>query len=120
LEGYTLAANYSHSSSKGGGSCIYVRNDLVFNIINATQYGIEKISEPCAIKIDCGEHDIIVICLYHSPSGDFYQFLQILDSMLMYLCKPKTELMLCGDISVNFLVDSNYKMEITHYSNLTI
>jgi hypothetical protein len=54
LEGYTLAANFSRSSSKGGGSCVYVRNDIVFNIINVTQYGIEKISEPCAIKIDCG------------------------------------------------------------------
>jgi exonuclease III len=113
LEGYTLAANYSRSSSKGGGSCIYVRNDVVFNIINVTQHGVEKISEPCAVKIDCGEHDTIVICLYRSPSGHFYQFLQILDSMLMYLCKPRTELMLCGDINVNFLVDSNYKMELT-------
>jgi hypothetical protein len=62
LEGYTLAANYSCSGSKGGGSCIYVRNDLIFNTINITQYGIEKISEPCAIKIDCGEHDIVIIC----------------------------------------------------------
>jgi exonuclease III len=113
LENYTLAANYSHSSSKGGGSCIYVRNDLVFNIINVTQYGIEKISEPCAIKIDCGENYIIVIHLYCSLSEDFYQFLHILDSMLMYLCKPRTQLMLCGDINENFLVDTNYKMALT-------
>jgi exonuclease III len=113
LEGYTLAANYSSSSSKGGGSYIYIRNDLVFNIINVTQYGIEKILEPCAIKIDFGEHDIIVICLYRSPIGDFYQFLHILDTTLMYLSKTKTELILCGDINVNFLVDNNYKMELT-------
>jgi hypothetical protein len=96
LEGYTLATNYSRSGSNGGGSCIYVRNDLIFNTINITQYGIEKVSEPCAIKTDCGEHDIVIICLYRSPSGDFYQFLQLLDGMLMYLCKPRTELMLRG------------------------
>jgi hypothetical protein len=113
LEGYTLAANYSRSGRKGGGSCIYVRNYLIFNTINITQYGIEKVSEPCAIKIDCGEHDIVIICLYRSPSGDFYQFLQLLDGMLIYLCKPRTELMLCGDLHVNFLMNSNYKLELT-------
>ena len=47
----------------------------------------KEILELCAIKIDLRECDVIVICLYRSPTGDFYQFLHLLDCMLMHLHK---------------------------------
>jgi hypothetical protein len=36
-----------------------------------------------------------------------------LHCMLIHLHKPRTELVLCGDTNVNFLINNNHKMELT-------
>jgi hypothetical protein len=85
---------------------------LIFYNFPVSQYGLEKILEPCAIQINLGKYNLIVIHLCRSPSGDFAQFIHSLDLMLKYLYKPGLVLILCGDINANFLTDSCHKMEI--------
>jgi exonuclease III len=47
--------------------------------------------------------------LYRAPSGDFNQFLKRLDTTLNYLYNPKSELIICGDINIDYLNESNQK-----------
>ena len=62
LENYTLAANYSHINCKGGGTCIFVRNDMTLDTVSLVW---KKFFEPCAIIINHGKFDLIVIYLYN-------------------------------------------------------
>ena len=113
LENYYLAANFSRIDTKGGGSCIFVRKYIAFHTVTVSQFSHEKILEPCAIKINLGACNILVICVYRSPSGIFNQFIYLLDLLLTSLYDARCELILCGDMNVNYLKDSNHKMELS-------
>jgi len=64
--------------------------------LDLTRYCEEKNHEVCAIQIRTMTNLQIIICIYRSPSGNFYQFLKLLDIMLMFLYQPKTEFIICG------------------------
>jgi hypothetical protein len=49
------------------------------------------------------------LALYKAPSGHFSEFLNRLESILNILHTPKNEVVICGDINVNYLVDNNRK-----------
>ena len=51
--------------------------------------------------------------MYRSPSESFNQFLKLLDIMLMSLYQPKIELIICGDIRIDYLSDSYKKRQLT-------
>ena len=58
-------------------------------------------------------NQLIIICVYRAPSGDFHQFLRLLDLILLSLYKPKTEFVICGDINVDYLSDSDRKLQLS-------
>jgi endonuclease/exonuclease/phosphatase family metal-dependent hydrolase len=51
--------------------------------------------------------------MYRSPSGNFYQFLKLLEAMLMSLYQPNTEFVICGDINIDYLSDSFKKQQLS-------
>jgi hypothetical protein len=70
---YYLASNFSCINHSGGGVCIYIRSDLQVNTIDISQFCIEKMFEACAVQISTSiRTSIIVICIYRSPSRNFY------------------------------------------------
>jgi hypothetical protein len=56
---------------------------------------------------------MIVICVYRSPSGDFNQFLRLLDMALLSLNKPATEMLICGDYNVDYLLSCIHKQKLS-------
>lgn len=52
---------------------------------------------------------IHVLTIYTSPAGDFNQFLVTIDNILKFLMNFKTEVIIHGDINVNYLTDSKKK-----------
>jgi hypothetical protein len=52
------------------------------------------------------------LCIYRSPYGNFDEFAEQLEIILKYLFKPKSEIILCGDFNVNFLVNSSTAHQI--------
>jgi hypothetical protein len=69
--------------------------------------------EICAVHLEtktCSK--LIITSLYRAPSGDFNQFLKRLDTSLTYLYNPKSELIICADISIDYLNESNQKTQI--------
>jgi exonuclease III len=112
MQNYVLGTSYARSIHHGGGVCIYIRSDLKFTAINLTQYCDEMNIEICAIKIMAGKTNIIVICIYRSPCGNFEYFVNKLDKVLKLLYKPKNEFIICGDFNVNFLEESGRKVQL--------
>jgi hypothetical protein len=74
-----------------------------------TRYCEENNFEVCAIQIIAMTNPQITICMYRSPSGNFYQFLKLFDKVLMSLYQLKTEFIICGDINTDYLSDSSKK-----------
>jgi len=51
--------------------------------------------------------------IYRAPSGNMCEFLDILDDVLgYYLYHPLTELIICGDINVNYLTENENQTKL--------
>ncbi|PNF25679.1 hypothetical protein B7P43_G16270, partial [Cryptotermes secundus] len=63
-------------------------------------------------QLEIKTSNLIILCLYRSPTGHFNQFLKGLDATLKYLYNPKSEFLICGDINIDYLSDSNRKKQM--------
>ena len=54
----------------------------------------------CAIKLQVTLTNLLVICFYRSPTGDFNYFLNQLELVLNQLYKVSTTIDLCGDFNI--------------------
>jgi meiotically up-regulated gene 157 (Mug157) protein len=64
-----------------------------------------------AIQLETKTCKLIIISSYRAPSSDFNQFLKRLDTTLKYLYNPESEFIICGDISIYYLNESNQKKQ---------
>jgi len=83
--------------------------DICYKSLDLTRYCEENNLEICAIQIASVTNQQIILCVYKSPSGNFHQFLKLFEIMLMSLCRPKTEFVICGDVNIDYLSDSYRK-----------
>ena len=112
-DNYALGSCFSRSTFQKGGVCIYVRNDVAFNCLDLSKYCKEKILEICAVQIENIGKRMVVICLYTSLSGDFKQFLKLLDLAFLSLNNPYMEVLICGDFNVDYLCNCTHKRELS-------
>jgi hypothetical protein len=113
LDNYQLSSSFSHTTFCGGGTCIYIRKDLIHKCINVTQFCVQKTFEICVSHVGIDNVGFTILCIYRSPSGNFDLFVNLLVSTLNYLHKSKSEFVIYGDFNINFLNDCNRKMQIT-------
>jgi hypothetical protein len=78
-----------------------------------SQYCFEKVIEICTAQINVGNHLIILLCIYRSPSGNFGEFAIQLDLTLKYLYKLKVGFIVFGDFNENFLIVSSSAQQLT-------
>jgi hypothetical protein len=83
------------------------KEDKCFNRIDILQHCTEQDLEICAVQLETKTSNLIILDLYRSPSGDFNQFLKGLDTTLKYFYNPKSEFLICGDINIDYLSESN-------------
>ena len=74
-------------------------------------YCKEQVIEIVAIKLKFAVKNVIVLCVYRAPGGNFDYFLEQLDSILNRLDNSKTEYIICGDLNINFLGNNNKKLK---------
>ena len=65
-----------------------------------------------ALKLSFGILNICVLTLHRAPSGNFSFFLLILDTILQLLYTPTLHIIICGDINVNYLMESEKKNQL--------
>ena len=53
------------------------------------------------------------------PLGNFNYFLQSLDNVLQSLYTPASHIIICGDININYLVESEQKDQLNNLLLIT-
>ena len=112
VHGYILGAEYSRKVLHKGGVCIYTKQNLIYKVINLSKFCIEQNIELCAIQFDTKQINVVVICVYRAPTGDFEIFLKQLENALKFLFKPNREFIICGDINIDYLTESTQKYKL--------
>ena len=91
IRNYFLAANFCRIKLKPP-----------FSTIDLKKFCLEQDIEESAISITLPFTNIVIICIYRSPTGNFTQFIKSLDKTLNHLTKPNTEFIICGDFNIDF------------------
>jgi len=55
---------------------------------------------------------LCVLSIFRSPRGDFTNFLKQLDLILQKLYNNKYNIVICGDINVNYMIDNNRRSQL--------
>jgi len=109
IENYTLGASHCRHSGTDGGVGIFVHNSLSYTAINLNNIGNDYDFEACAIKLMVSTNIYHILCIYRPPAGNFKTFLLHLESAITQLYSNTMNLIICGDINVNYLQDSRNK-----------
>jgi exonuclease III len=88
---------------------MYVHKSLEIDSIDIANYCKEKDLEACAIKLNLNSTHIYIITTYRAPSGNFNFFMNNLDAILRKLYNPALEFIICGDINIDFLKNTDKK-----------
>jgi hypothetical protein len=70
----------------------------------------EKDLELCAIQLI--SINMCIVCVYRAPSGDFIYFLKNLEDFLNKLYRNLKNIIICGDVNKNYLINNNYKQQL--------
>jgi hypothetical protein len=76
-------------------------------VSNLTLLILTTIVKRWTLNID--SKNFIIICIYRSPTGIFLYFLNQLEFILNKLHKLSNELILCGDLNINYFIDNSRK-----------
>ena len=109
IDSYTLGASFCRNSFKMGGVCIFVNKNLNFMNIDLQKFSHERDIEVGAVKIFVNSANICILSIYRAPSGNFALFLDKLEVILNLLHRNNTQLIICGDLNINYLVENNKK-----------
>lgn len=114
LEYYTrnLGVAYSRQLLRQGGACIFVHEKLQFSNTDLNKFCKEQDLEVCAVKLQPSTCNICILSTCRAPSGNFIFFLNGLDDILKTLFSNIIQLIICGDINVNYLEGSNRKKQL--------
>jgi exonuclease III len=107
LEGYKLASYFCRKDHLGGGVCIFVKKDIIYQPIILNHLSKEKSIEICAIKLHFKSLTLIILCIYRAPTGNLDLFLTTMNNILKHLLLPKVTYIVCGDLNINLLKKSH-------------
>ena len=104
---YTLGANYCRHSLKKCVVCIFFHNILSIVGTDLKKISVDQDIEACAIRLLYSSCNMHILVIYTAPTGNFTCFIKKLAAMLCSLYTLNTQLIICGDINVNYLVHNN-------------
>jgi exonuclease III len=108
-DGYNLGAAYCRQIVKRVGVCIFVRTNLNYTNIDLSAYCKDQDIEVCALNLKLTFSNLRIMTVYRAPTGNFEAFLNRLDNILKTLYKADSKLIVCGDINIDYLSDSEKK-----------
>jgi hypothetical protein len=111
-DSYKLGANYCRTFYENGGVCTYIHKSLNFVNINLKKYCKDKDFEVCAIKLYLNSKRVCKITIYRAPAGNCDLFITKLDITLRNLYVSTQEYIICFDININYLIDSERKSQL--------
>jgi len=109
FDNYKLGASYCKTLYEKGGICIIVQESLRYVRTDLEKHCKDKDYEVCAIKIYFNTKSACITAIYRVPSDNFDLFISKLDTILIKLYTVTTEYIICEDINIDYLVDSDRK-----------
>uniref|UniRef100_A0A146KUR3 Putative RNA-directed DNA polymerase from transposon X-element n=1 Tax=Lygus hesperus TaxID=30085 RepID=A0A146KUR3_LYGHE len=105
--GFCLRSSFERSLKKGGGSALFVRDDILSEPFReANDVSIESICEISAINVL--NHNLVICCLYRPPAtSNFEAFIGCVDRLLSILCRRNQMVVLMGDLNIHFESNDN-------------
>lgn len=104
LNNYEIATSFCRDKSRGG-SCIFVKKDLVFTDLTfLKKHASQNLFEICGIEVPSIKSAII--CVYRTPTTDPTLFLKKLEGVLLEMFKRnrfRGNVILLGDFNINTL-----------------
>jgi hypothetical protein len=85
----------------------FFQKDLYLSKFDISHNCKEKDLEIYAVELETKASKLIILSLYRAPTEDFYRFIKKLDDTLKHLYKPKSELLICGNINTDYLIEGN-------------
>jgi exonuclease III len=110
FDNYKLGVSYCRTLHEKGGVYIFVQERYVK--IALEKYCKDKDFEICAIKIHFNAKSACIIAIYRAPTGNFDLFISKLDTIVRKLYTVTIEYIICGDINIDYLVDSDRKSQL--------
>jgi len=110
INNYNLGAYYCRKNRKFGGVGIFVHDTLSCTPIDLTKYCNEQDLEACALKFKILNNAFCILCIYRPPAGNFETFIHLLESLLNKLYTNSINVIICGDVNINYLKASKYKL----------
>jgi hypothetical protein len=103
-----LGAYFCRKFRKNGSVSIFVHQDLQYAPIDLDEFCIDQEIEICAVKLHhCAFNtSTCILTVYRSPTGNFLYFLNSLESILNRIYTKSSNIILCGDININYLDDA--------------
>ena len=109
---YLIASCFIRQNHCHGGVLLYVVDGFQFNELNnAANFSEELHFECCAITFLLDNVKHCLISVYRPPTGSIEIFIHRLSHVLNYFCKTFTNIMLSGDININYLENSLHKQK---------
>lgn len=106
---YDLITSYCRPTREHGGTAIYVNNRYGAEAISVREFCMEMHFECSVVKLAFGRRSICVLSVYRPPKGNFDLFLDQLFHTLELCSQYCSEIFLCGDLNINYLVNSSIK-----------
>ena len=111
IQNFKLVSAFNRKYKTHGGSCIYVKDNIVTKDIDCfTTFG-EEINFELSLS-ELVDFKLYVGCIYRAPNGQFDIFLDKLEIMIQKLLSKNKILILCGDWNVDMLHESSNQSDL--------
>jgi hypothetical protein len=64
------------------------------------------------LKLHLKESNTYILAIYKAPTGNVTNFLDSIEDNLNFLDNSRTECIICGDININYLIDTYMKNQL--------
>jgi hypothetical protein len=112
IQYYNLGARYCRKNCNGGGVSIFVHVTLLFSNIELDGLCKDQDLEVCAVQLHFSSIIFHILCVYRPPTGNFSYFLSSLESILNQIYSITINVIICGDININYLDNTNNKLQL--------
>ena len=89
-----------------------MQENVRYEKLDLEKHRKDKDFEVCATKVYFNTRHAYIITIYRAPSANFDLFITKLDTILRRLHTVTTKFIICGDINIDYLADSNRKSRL--------
>jgi exonuclease III len=102
FQGFTCMSNFCRQSTKCGGVCIYVKDNIVASEVNNVAcLSVEGNCELGAIKCIFGDFKIYIITVYRPPKLNHNEFYTVMTRFLDSVYNKNTKIIVLGDFNID-------------------